>query len=75
MLSASSGLLGGARGQLQLRQILVCFEADALVKPEVLVTFSAQNFDAYGQMGDPMTRKAMEEQMIAFKALLASHVN
>ena len=44
--SAAGGLLGGARMQYQLRQCLTSVDVLWFGRPEVLVTFAAQKFDA-----------------------------
>ena len=44
--SAAGGLLGGARMQYQLRQSLVSLDVVWFGRPEVIVSFAAQKFDA-----------------------------
>jgi chromate reductase len=43
--SAAGGILGGARMQYHLRQILLSIDALLFGKPEVIVTFAPQKFD------------------------------
>ena len=45
LMSASTGMLGGARAQYHLRQTLVFLDMHPVNKPEVFVTFAAQKFD------------------------------
>jgi chromate reductase len=44
--SAAGGLLGGSRAQYHLRQSLTSIDALLFGRPEVIVTFAAQKFDA-----------------------------
>ncbi len=44
--SAAGGLLGGARMQYHLRQSLVSLDVHWFGRPEVIVSFAAQKFDA-----------------------------
>jgi chromate reductase len=43
--SAAGGILGGARMQYHLRQIMLSIDALLFGKPEVIVTFAPQKFD------------------------------
>jgi chromate reductase len=67
--SAAAGMLGGARMQYHLRQILVFLEADVFTKPEVFVTFAKTKVDeAAGRLTDPDARKVITDQLSAFSA-------
>jgi len=44
-MSASIGMLGGARAQMHLRQILSSLNAYVVGKPEVIVNFANEKFD------------------------------
>ena len=44
--SAAGGLLGGARMQYQMRQSLISLDVHWFGRPEVIVSFAAQKFDA-----------------------------
>ena len=44
--SAAGGLLGGARAQYALRQSLISVDVVWFGRPEVIVSFAAQKFDA-----------------------------
>lgn len=69
--SASPGLLGGARMQYHLRQVLASVDAVVFVKPEVLVTFAAQKFDeASLELKDQMTVDAVKKQLAAFESFV-----
>jgi chromate reductase len=52
MMSASIGMLGGARAQYHLRQSFICLNMHPVNKPEVFVTFAPQKFDDKGRLLD-----------------------
>lgn len=60
IMSASPGMLGGARAQYQLRQVLVFLDMHPINKPEVFVTFAAQKFDEKGELTDEKTREFVQ---------------
>ncbi|MGH9981083.1 MAG: NADPH-dependent FMN reductase [Nitrososphaeraceae archaeon] len=47
-MSASVGMLGGARAQYHLRQVFVYLNMYPINGPEVVVTFAQDKFDANG---------------------------
>ena len=47
-MSASVGMLGGARAEYHLRQIFVYLNMYPINGPEVIVTFAQDKFDANG---------------------------
>jgi chromate reductase len=55
IMSASTGILGGARAQYHLRQTLVFLNVHPVNKPEVFVTLAAQKFDSQGKLLDQKT--------------------
>ena len=57
IMSASTGMLGGARAQYHLRQSFVFLDMYAVNKPEVFVTFATDKFDAEGRLIDEKTRE------------------
>ena len=61
IMSASSGMLGGARAQYHLRQVLVSLNMHAINRPEVIVTFASQKIDENGRVTDETTRKFIRE--------------
>lgn len=70
--SAAAGMLGGARMQYHLRQILVFLDAQVFNKPEVFVTFAGQKFDAEtGRLTDDATRTAIATQLTAFSTFVS----
>lgn len=68
VMSASGGMLGGARAQYHLRQSFVFLNAHLLNKPEVIVTFANEKIDENGKLTDETTRKKVKELL---KALVA----
>ena len=67
VMSASTGMLGGARAQYHLRQSFVFLDMHAVNKPEVFVNFAAQKFDGQGRLLDEHTR---ELARVLIKALV-----
>jgi chromate reductase len=73
IMSASGGLLGGARAQYHLRQTFVFLNMYPLNKPEVIVTFANEKIDPSGKVTDPKTRekiKELLESLVAWTAKL-----
>ena len=73
IMSASTGMLGGARAQYHLRQVFVFLNMHPVNRPEVFVTFAPQNIDESGRVTDEMTRKFMGElleSLVAWAKLL-----
>ncbi|MGI0071408.1 MAG: NADPH-dependent FMN reductase [Thermoplasmata archaeon] len=63
ILSASSGKMGGVRAQLDLRHAMVFLNMFPINRPEVIVPFAAQKFDAEGRLTDGETRKFIEAHL------------
>lgn len=59
IMSASLGMLGGARVQYHLRQVCVILNLLALNQPEVFIPFASEKFDANGKLTDEKTREAI----------------
>jgi chromate reductase len=57
IMSASTGMLGGARAQYHLRQVFVFLNMYPVNKPEVLVAFANQKFDQTGRLTDEKTKE------------------
>lgn len=57
ILGASPGMLGSARAQYHLRQVLVFLDMHVLNRPEVMIAGAAQKFDATGRLTDEKTRE------------------
>jgi len=61
IMSASIGILGGARAQYHLRQTLVFLNMHPINKPEVIVTFASERIDENGILRDKETREFIKE--------------
>jgi chromate reductase len=62
--SAAGGMLGGARMQYHLRQIMVFLEAMVLTKPEMFLAFAAKKVDAEaGRVIDEPARTIISDQL------------
>jgi chromate reductase len=61
IMSASVGMLGGARAQYHLRQMFVFLNMYPVNGPEVIVTFAQDKFDANGKLVDENTRKYLTQ--------------
>ena len=66
IISATTGPLGGARVQYDLRKVLLFVNASVLVKPEVFIGQASAKFDAAGQCTDSATAGFVGAQMEAF---------
>ncbi len=56
IMSASPGMLGGARVQYHLRQVCVCLNLHVLNRPEVFISAAHTKFDASGKLTDEKTK-------------------
>ena len=61
IMSASVGMLGGARAQYHLRQMFVFLNMYPVNGPEVIVPFAQDKFDANGKLIDENTRKYLTQ--------------
>ena len=61
IMSASVGMLGGARAQYHLRQIFVYLNMYPINVPEVIVTFAQDKFDANGKLIDENTQQFLRQ--------------
>ena len=68
MMSASTGLLGGARAQYHLRQVFVFLDMHPINKPEVIVTFAPSKFDEKGAFTDETAKKLIRKLLEALVA-------
>jgi chromate reductase len=67
--SGSPGVIGGARAQYHLRQILVFLEAHVLNRPEVMISQINTKVDvAANAITDEATRSFITAQLVAFAA-------
>ncbi|MDP4219144.1 MAG: NAD(P)H-dependent oxidoreductase [Bacteroidota bacterium] len=65
ILSASTGILGGARAQYHLRQSAVFLNMHPLNRPEVIVAKAQDKFDSEGNFNDEAGRDLIKKQMAA----------
>lgn len=61
VMSASPGMLGGARAQYHLRQVFVSLDMHSLNRPEVMVPFTDDTIDEKGRVTDDKTREKIRE--------------
>ena len=65
IMSASTGMLGGARAQYHLRQTFVFLDMHPVNRPEVFVTFAKQKVDDSGKFIDEPGRKLIKDLLEA----------
>jgi chromate reductase len=69
--SASGGLLGGSRAQYHLRQSLTSVDALLFGRPEVIVAFAPQKFDAATlELKDQTAIDTIRQQLAAFEKFI-----
>ena len=68
VMSASGGMLGGARAQYHLRQTFVFLDMHPINRPEVIVPFADEKIDEKGRVTDEKTRRKIGELL---KSLVA----
>lgn len=68
IMGASGGLLGTARAQYHLRQMLVFLNAYPVNKPEVMIGQAAQKFDDDLKLTDEPTRKFVAALLVSLAA-------
>ena len=66
LLSASTGIFGGVRGQAQLRYIMFAVNAIVMNRPEIYVASAAQKFDADGILTDQTTKDLLAKYVDSF---------
>lgn len=66
ILSATTGPLGGARSQYDLRKIMASIEGIVMPKPEIFIGNSGTRFQD-GKLVDEATIKLLQAQMLAFR--------
>ena len=63
VMSASTGMIGGARAQYHLRQTLVFLNMYPINRPEVIITFAPEKIDEKGNLTDEAARKFIREML------------
>ncbi|MCI4323369.1 MAG: NAD(P)H-dependent oxidoreductase [Thermoplasmata archaeon] len=66
ILGASTGPLGSARAQYDLRRVMQSLEAYPMPRPELFVSFAPKKFDSQGELTDDETRHALTKWLAAF---------
>jgi len=61
IMSASVGMIGGARAQYHLRQMFVFLNMHPVNVPEVIVTFASEKFDSEGNLLEDNTKKFLTQ--------------
>ncbi|HOJ43427.1 MAG TPA: NAD(P)H-dependent oxidoreductase [Syntrophorhabdaceae bacterium] len=64
IMGASIGMLGTARAQYHLRQVLVCLNLYVLNQPEVMVSYAESKFDGEGKLIDDLTRNRLKDLLM-----------
>lgn len=70
VMGASVGVLGSARAQYHLRQILVTLDMPTVNQPEVMIANAAQCFDQDGALTDEPARQQIQKLLEALVALM-----
>jgi chromate reductase len=65
IMSASTGMLGGARAQYHLRQTFVFLNGRILNRPEVMIAAAPTRFDDEGKLRDEPTRELIGKLVMA----------
>ena len=64
IMSASIGMIAGARAQHELRQSMVFLNMFPINRPEVMVPFCTPKFDAQGLLTDETSRKFIHDHLV-----------
>jgi len=68
--TGSPGMIGGARAQYHLRQIMVFLDAHVLNKPEIMVGGMTNKIDpAKGEITDEATARLIWQQLVALASI------
>ncbi len=68
--SVTTGHLGGARVQYDLRRVLDSQQAHTLLKPEVFIGNAKAKFNSHGECSDEETKKILLQQIQSFKSMI-----
>lgn len=72
IMGASVGILGSARAQYHLRQVLVALNMPVVNQPEVMIANAEKAFSPDGKLVDDKTRQIIQKLLIALVALAKS---
>ena len=67
VFSATHGVLGGPRGQYELRRIFTSIWGHVLPRPEVFIGNASSKFDAEGRLTDEKTKEFLAALLQGFK--------
>ncbi|SEL28612.1 chromate reductase [Colwellia chukchiensis] len=65
IMSASMSVLGGARAQYHLRQIMIYLDVHFINKPEVMIASAHNKFNQQGELDDQLSRDFIQQLMAA----------
>ena len=65
VMSASIGMIGGARAQYHLRQIFVYLNMYPINQPEVMMPFAEEKVTDEGKIADKETRELVKQLLIS----------
>jgi chromate reductase, NAD(P)H dehydrogenase (quinone) len=68
VMSASTGMLGGARAQYHLRQVFTFLNMHPVNRPEIFVTFAPSKFDEKGALTDETAKELISKLLEALVA-------
>ncbi|ANB17017.1 NADPH-dependent FMN reductase [Dokdonella koreensis] len=69
VIGASTGVLGTARAQMQLRQLALGLDVQVANRPEVLLGHAASKFDAQGRLTDETARTLLGNLLLTLQSL------
>lgn len=69
VIGASTGMLGTARAQIQLRQLALGLDVQVANRPEVLLGQAAAKFDAQGDLTDENARTLLRNLLLTLRTL------
>ena len=73
VMGASVGVLGSARAQYHLRQVLVFLDMPAVNQPEVMIGQAASKFDPAGNLTDDTAKKLIGQLLTNLCDLVRRH--
>ena len=68
IMGASPGMVGSARGQVELRAAFTFTNSFCMPQPEVIVAKAHEKFDAEGRLTDEGTSRFLAAYLVAFEA-------
>jgi chromate reductase len=71
IMGASPGMTGTARAQTVLREVLCYSDMRVLSRPEILIAFADDKFDAQGRFTDEDGRKYLQKMLTALSRMAA----